>query len=57
MRAIFGKCSETVADRRDGAGRGRVGLSTIGRVAALVEATMVIAAAVAIIAVIITMVM
>jgi hypothetical protein len=32
-------------------------LSTIGRVAALVEATMVIAAAVAIIAVIITMVM
>ena len=43
---IFAKCSETVADRRDGARRGRVRLNTIGRVAALAAATMVVAAAV-----------
>jgi hypothetical protein len=40
---IFGKCSEAVADRRDGARRGRVGLNTIGRMTALAEATMVVA--------------
>jgi len=34
---------EAVADRRAGVGRGRVGLNTIGRVAALAAATMVVA--------------
>jgi len=40
---IFGKCSEAVADRRDGARRGRGRLNTIGRAAALAAATMVVA--------------
>ena len=53
---IFAKCNEAVADRRDGARRGRVGLNTLGRVAASAAMTMVVAAALAIIAVIINII-
>ena len=41
--ATFAKCNEAVADRRDGARRGRVDLNAIRRVAALAEATTVVA--------------
>ena len=50
---IFAKCNEAVADRRDGARKGRVGLNIIGRVAALAAATMVVAVMVAVIVIMI----